>query len=906
MSINTPPTLFTGNNLADTAQSVFIQPDGKIVVGGYRANGSKYDFVLVRYNSDGSLDTTLGDNGIVITAVGTSYDSADSVIVQDDGKILLSGSSRNASNDNDFAIVRYNSDGTLDITFDGDGMVTTNFFSYDSINSIVVQSDGKILAAGTTNNTNDIALARYNSDGSLDTTFGTNGKVSTDLGTNFDSGKDITLQADGKILVAGFSNEVFALVRYNSDGSLDTSFDSDGIVLTAVSDYSAAQSVTVLDNGKIIVAGFSGSGSSSDFAVVRYNSDGSLDTTFSDDGMIITPVGTSADIAYSVVIQSDGKILLGGYATNSTTDFAIVRYNIDGSLDTSFGVSGKISTDIGTDSNIGYSMSLQPDGKIVVVGTATIDGSRDFTVVRYNIDGSLDTSFDGDGIVTTAIQDLTYIENGTPVTLMGSSGTIRDTELKTIDNYNGSTLTLARHGDANIEDQFSGAGIVAGTSEGDVSVSGTVVGTYYYADGTLVISFNANATQTLVDQTVHAIAYSNTSDMPPSSIQIDWVFNDGNVSDQGTGGALSATGSTLVQIISVRDDLVLNGTSGDDILSGDLIENGSFDTISGFGGNDTIEGKDGNDILDGGDGIDTLSYATASAGVGVSIKTTTAQNTVGAGVDTVLNFENLIGSNYNDTLRGNALGNTILGLDGNDIIYAGKGTGDDILDGGNGIDAVSYYDSGAGVTVSLNITGVQNTIGNGNDTILNFERLYGSNYNDILSGNGSDNIIRGYNGDDTINGGGGNDTIDGGNGMDTVSYATAAGGVSVALSNTSAQNTGSAGIDILMSIENIIGSSYDDVLTGNTGDNTISGGVGNDTIDGGLGHDTIDGGVGDDTLDGGDGIDTLSYATASAGVGVSIKTTTAQNTVRAGVDTVLNFENLIGSNYNDTLRGNAL
>ncbi|MDD2780799.1 cadherin-like domain-containing protein [Sulfuricurvum sp.] len=558
-AVNDAPTLFMGNNISDVAKSVTVQADGKILVAGYSGNGPQYDFTLVRYNTDGSLDTTFSNNGMVKTDVGTSYDYGSSVTVQTDGKILVAGSSRNAAGNDDFALVRYNSDGSLDTTFSGDGIVTTAISTgYDNANSITVQPDGKILLAGSSGVNTDFALVRYNRDGSLDKTFSGDGIVTTAIGTGYDSALSVTVQTDGKILAAGYSNNGtnndFALIRYNSDGSLDTTFSGDGKVTTDfTANYDAGRSVTVQSDGKILVAGYNKNGSNDDFALVRYNSDGSLDTTFNGDGKVTTAIGVGADGGYSVTVQPDGKILVAGVSKNgSNDDFAMVRYNSDGSLDTTFSGDGKVTTAIGTGSDVGYSVAVQADGKILVVGSS-YGSNSDFAVVCYNSDGSLDTTFSNDGKLTTVIDDVTFVENGAPVVLMHISGVIRDTELSTLNNYNGSTLILERNGSADSQDQFSGSGIVAGQGIGEVTASGMVVGSYAYTNGSLVISFNSNATQALVNKVVQNIAYSNTSDTPPAGVQIKWTFNDGNTGSQGTGGVLTATGYTNVDIVSVND-----------------------------------------------------------------------------------------------------------------------------------------------------------------------------------------------------------------------------------------------------------------------------------------------------------------------------------------------------------------
>jgi len=259
-----------------------------------------------------------------------------------------------------------------------------------------------------------LPLSALGAPGDLDTTFDTDGIVTTPIGSGNDLGSDLAIQPDGKIVAVGTShngvNNDFALVRYNPDGSLDTGFDSDGIVTTDLGGIDTASAVALQPDGKIVVAGESNSPGNFDFTVVRYNADGSLDTGFGTGGVATTDFGYLHDRAYAVAVQTDGKIVLAGYArANSTTpvnnDIALVRYNADGSLDTTFDTDGRVVTSIGGVQDHLYGMVLQPDGKIVVVGYTNSGGNYDFLVVRYNTDGSRDTGFDTDGIVTTAFRD---------------------------------------------------------------------------------------------------------------------------------------------------------------------------------------------------------------------------------------------------------------------------------------------------------------------------------------------------------------------------------------------------------------------------------------------------------------------------------------------------------------------
>jgi uncharacterized delta-60 repeat protein len=367
-----------------------------------------FSFAAPLLAAPGDLDTGFGTEGKVVTPVGSSGDYGQAVALQPDGKVLVAGYSRNSSNNYDFALVRYNADGTLDTNFDGDGKVMTPVGALDDLgHAMALQPDGKILVAGTTDNgtNNDFAVVRYNTDGSLDTTFDGDGKVTTAVGAGQDWAYTMALQSDGKILVAGSDNGDFALVRYNSDGTLDSAFGSGGKVITSIGTCTdAVYSLTLQPDGKILAAGSAYSCSQYDFALARYNSDGTLDTTFDGDGKVITPLGSSFDIAYAIALQTDGQILAGGYSRDSSNndDFAIVRYNADGSLDTSFDGDGVVTTPVGSGNEYGRAIALQSDGKILVAGYSLTGADSDIAVARYSADGTLDTSFGVDGKVVTS------------------------------------------------------------------------------------------------------------------------------------------------------------------------------------------------------------------------------------------------------------------------------------------------------------------------------------------------------------------------------------------------------------------------------------------------------------------------------------------------------------------------
>ena len=384
----------------------------------------------------------------------------------------------------------------------------------------------------------------------------------------------------------------------------------------------------------------------------------------------------------------------------------------------------------------------------------------------------------------------------------------------------------------------------------------------------------------------------------------------------------------------------LNGGSDSDTLSGgvdnDQLNGGSgSDTLSGDGGNDILRGGPGtdSDSLNGGEGLDTASYSDATASVVVNLGIGGAQNTGGAGTDRLVSIENLEGSNFGDTLTGDGAGNVLSGLGGSDVLNGGGGddtliggTGNDTLNGGTGKDTASYRNATARVTVNLGIVGAQNTGGAGTDQLASIENLEGSNYGDSLIGDGGDNTLNGGSGADNMNGGAGSDTyivdnvgdwvwsqVD--DGVDLVQSSVSfhlsniideAGIVFEALENLTLTGTAAINGSGTRFSNTITGNSADNRLGGEDGNDRLIGGAGNDTLNGGDDNDTLTGGSGHDQLNGGDGIDTASYSDATAGVTVTLGTTASQDTGGAGIDTLVNIDNLTGSNYGDTLTGNGI
>jgi len=369
----------------------------------------------------GIPDTDFDSDGIVTTSVGASSSIIQALAIQDDRKIVAAGYSVSlVDGTDDFCLVRYNPDGSQDTTFDTDGIVTTpvSVATDDRAYALGIQDDGKIVAAGYSvsliDGTDDFCLVRYNTDGTLDTTFGTDGIVTTPVGSGTeDIASALAIQSDGKIVAAGRSLVLptwySALVRYNTDGTLDTTFGTDGIVTTQEvlpsSRFHALCMQIVGEDEKIVAAGYAFIDGSNDFSLVRYDIDGSLDLTFDTDGIVTTPVGTDNDRANALYVQGDGKIVAAGYSLiDGTYDFSLVRYDMNGLPDPTFGTGGIVTTSVvsGNDSSA-YALSIQGDGKIVAAGYSFNGADNDFALIRYNPDGSLDTDFDMDGKVVTPV-----------------------------------------------------------------------------------------------------------------------------------------------------------------------------------------------------------------------------------------------------------------------------------------------------------------------------------------------------------------------------------------------------------------------------------------------------------------------------------------------------------------------
>ncbi len=409
-----------GNNEADAFEAVAIQPDGKIVLAGHyitdaNVNGN-FDVAIARLNNDGTLDNSFGNNGLVFTKVADIipnqinkyvFDKALDVLIQPDGKILICGFSivnvPGGKNDEDFIAVRYSQDGSLDSFFGYGGVAAINLAWQDIATGIALQSDGRIILVGESTSTEQnvpkrISVVRLNQNGTLDLTFGDNGKYFVEE-LNGTIPADVKIQPDDKIVIGGYTEVAtspasdldFIVVRLDVDGSLDQTFNHQGFEIKSIKSGDGLNdflnAIAIQPDGKIIAAGqYYKQGVTTDVVLLRFNEDGSMDNNFGTDGkaMGLIPDSLSSPGAEEVLIQPDGKIVVAGGL--GYPSFMIARYNSDGSLDNSFGFGGVNYTKFSVNNySKAYGLAIQKDGKLILSGYSMLSGENsNFAVARYN------------------------------------------------------------------------------------------------------------------------------------------------------------------------------------------------------------------------------------------------------------------------------------------------------------------------------------------------------------------------------------------------------------------------------------------------------------------------------------------------------------------------------------------
>ncbi len=394
------------------ASALLLQADGKLVVVGWKSKALFfYDLALLRYNPDGSLDPTFGSEGIILVEIGDSFQPSSAAVLPD-GKILVFGTTIRDKTIRNFALARFNPDGSRDSTFGRDGQVITYLEGRDNASGMAIQTNGKIIVLGNIPRADGYlptkaVLLRYNADGSRDPTFGNNGQATIILRWSHGA-EAIALQADDKILVIGAlldptNRPDFALLRYNSNGTIDSTFGNDGMAISDFGDSDTPEAMLVQPNGKILVVGYAWSNYPSHtyatIAIIRYNTDGSLDSTFGNQGIANHDFGFPGQ-SNALALQADGNIVVAGRTYSQRVPYMrliTTRCNPDGSLDSNFAGNGKPVTAPGGEVWV-TAAAIQPDGKIVVAGSGEPrppalqpgdfvpirNGSGDIMLVRYS------------------------------------------------------------------------------------------------------------------------------------------------------------------------------------------------------------------------------------------------------------------------------------------------------------------------------------------------------------------------------------------------------------------------------------------------------------------------------------------------------------------------------------------
>ncbi|MBA3648282.1 MAG: T9SS type A sorting domain-containing protein [Chitinophagales bacterium] len=397
----------------EQAYDIAITADNKIVAVGQTWNGNNNDMIVIRYNADGTLDNSFSGDGIVVTPVGAGNDYSEGVALQADGKIVVCGETEQGT-ELDVIVLRYNTDGTLDQTFDADGKKIVDYGPGDDIGrDVKIQVDGKIIICGTTFNgsNSDLLVARFNTNGSPDVSFNTTGYVKKPIGPGNDAVFQLEIQPDGKIAAGGYISTASAgdpdvlLIRLNANGTMDNTFDGDGISITQWGGVSAnagsAYCLELQSDGKIVMGGrievpplgtYSGR-----MVVARYNSNGTFDQSFANNGIFDISISTTgvnvSETINDIAIQADGKIVAtaSSYYGMPPASFLLLRITTNGTLDNSFGGGdGYVFTDIGNDNleDLATVVKIQPDGKIIQGGYTFNGSNNDVAIVRYLAEGS--------------------------------------------------------------------------------------------------------------------------------------------------------------------------------------------------------------------------------------------------------------------------------------------------------------------------------------------------------------------------------------------------------------------------------------------------------------------------------------------------------------------------------------
>ena len=429
----------------------------------------------------------------------------------------------------------------------------------DEINSIAIDDvSGDIIVTGYADfNNSDLIVARFDSAGILDATFAGGTGIATVETGGSDVGQTVRILDDQSILIGGTNNtafsssedEDFVLVKLTEAGELDTDFGNAGIATIdlGLNDDELGDFI-VQDDGRIVIVGTTTAlgQNQTDLVVIRYEANGlALDPGFGDAGVTRIPILGTNETGVGVALQDDGKIVVTGESDGS--DVIVVRLDTSGDPDNSFDSDGISILDLGG-TVVASDIAIGADGGILIAGTSDVSGGDDFALLKVDQDGSLDTNFAPE--TNTLDGNPTFIEGGSPVYL-DTNVEIFDAELLAMDNFAGATLSLSPTPSSG--DHVLGFNSTPFTLGQPIVVSGVTIGAAGSGgSGTQTFFFNSSATNELVNEFMRSITYENTSNDPPATVDVQWVFSDGNSGDQGTGGALEAVGNTIVNITPVE------------------------------------------------------------------------------------------------------------------------------------------------------------------------------------------------------------------------------------------------------------------------------------------------------------------------------------------------------------------
>jgi uncharacterized delta-60 repeat protein len=520
--IVTTPVL-SGN---DHAWKTVVDDSDRILVGGRTSNGGNYDLGIIRLTSTGALDSTFGIGGKVTTPIGSGNDSLQSIVIDKQDRIVVSGTTWSGAN-YDFFVARFNDNGTLDSSFGTNGLVITGVgigddFAYD----MAIDSQNRIVVAGSAvvgGNVN-YGIIRLDSNGVLDNTFGLNGKITPPIGLGYDSAFAVAIDSSDRIIAAGTSDNGattdFSVARFTTTGLFDTSFNGTGYVITPMgvsNDY--AYDVAIDNLGRIVVAGHSSNGSNYDIALVRYNVNGSLDPTFDLDGKFTTAFGAGDDQLNGLAIDDLGRLIVGGYYYNGNNyDFALTRLLSSGSLDTSFDGDGKVSVSLGTGDDLGWSTAIDSVGRIILAGYSFNGVNDDFAVARF-------------------LTEFRILQGRTSFTYTEDDGAkVIDADVKITNSFNANLVGVT----VSIGNYIRTQDVLGYTLQGGINAS--------FAATTGVLTLSGSASVADYQAVLRSLTYMNTSQSPSVLARtITITANNGEL----TGNIATAT--YTIHVVSQND-----------------------------------------------------------------------------------------------------------------------------------------------------------------------------------------------------------------------------------------------------------------------------------------------------------------------------------------------------------------